>query len=157
NSLSSPRTGAADPSQRDVCSQRTSAAIPFSWQTRDAGFRSRLNLRLSAVERPRRKNASDLGEAPMLKQLKRKLLGKGRRHHTVSDSSFMTRGMQHLWHRQWLRRRINYLLVIALVVGLAAFGVGVHFLHQYQVQRNASSLLEHARRVKSDEKFEQAA
>jgi tetratricopeptide (TPR) repeat protein len=91
----------------------------------------------------------------MFKRLKRALFGR-RHHHHVSDGSFVTHGVQRLWHRQWLKRRVNYLLLLALAVGLGLFGVGVHFLHAYQVKRNAGLLLEHARKARAAEKSELA-
>lgn len=54
-------------------------------------------------------------------------------------------------------RRINLRF---LWIGLAAFavvGVGVYFLHAYQVQRSADVLLERARQLESDGKLKKAA
>src|SRR5262245_12328349 len=41
-------------------------------------------------------------------------------------------------------RRINGRLLVVLLLALVASGVGVHFLHAYQVKRNAHALLEQA-------------
>ena len=43
-----------------------------------------------------------------------------------------------------MRRKLNVKLVASVVGGLLVFSVGVHFLHGYQVERNAYRLLERA-------------
>ena len=42
------------------------------------------------------------------------------------------------------KRSVNYVAVLILLVGTALLGVGVHFLHAYQVKRNARDLLAQA-------------
>src|SRR6266513_2539042 len=54
-----------------------------------------------------------------------------------------------------MRRKVNVKLVGSVLVGLLVAGVTVHFLHGYQVQRNAYRLLERAEQAaeaKDDEK-----
>jgi len=40
-----------------------------------------------------------------------------------------------------MRRVVNYKFVVLMVLSLALLGTGLHFLHAYQVKRNAASLL----------------
>ncbi|HTU92356.1 MAG TPA: tetratricopeptide repeat protein [Gemmataceae bacterium] len=48
------------------------------------------------------------------------------------------------------RKRLNYRFVACMLVGAAVFGVGVHFVHGYQVKRNASVLLRQAEQAKKE-------
>jgi tetratricopeptide (TPR) repeat protein len=43
-----------------------------------------------------------------------------------------------------MRRSLNYKFLLGLLAGTAVFGTGVHFLHAYQVRRNAGALLTRA-------------
>src|SRR5262245_22006199 len=43
-----------------------------------------------------------------------------------------------------MKRSLNLKFIAVLFVGFAVIGVCVHFLHAFQVKRNASSLLVHA-------------
>src|SRR5262249_33776308 len=40
-----------------------------------------------------------------------------------------------------MKRRLHFPFLVALLLALCLLGVGTHFLHAYQVKRNASSLL----------------
>ncbi len=48
------------------------------------------------------------------------------------------------------RKRVNYLFLAGLVISFATLGTVVHFVHGYQVKRNARSLLLMADRAKED-------
>jgi tetratricopeptide (TPR) repeat protein len=49
-------------------------------------------------------------------------------------------------------RRLNLVFLAILVVGTALFGGGMHLVHGIQVRRNASSLLDRARRAEADKR-----
>jgi heme/copper-type cytochrome/quinol oxidase subunit 2 len=53
------------------------------------------------------------------------------------------------------RYRVNYVLLIALVVGFVVFGVGMFFLWRYQVDRNATRLLARADAAEAEGDYEQ--
>jgi tetratricopeptide (TPR) repeat protein len=48
-----------------------------------------------------------------------------------------------------MKRRLNVKGLLALLGGVALFGIGAHFLHGYQVKRQAGSLREQAERAES--------
>lgn len=52
--------------------------------------------------------------------------------------------------------RLNHRLIILLFVATALLGVGMHFLHDFQVDRNADALLERADRAEADGKLGEA-
>src|SRR5262245_12438603 len=54
-------------------------------------------------------------------------------------------------------RKLNLFFVLSLVMVLTVLGVGIHFVHAYQVRRNASDLKERARRAEADKDLEKAA
>ncbi|HTU19783.1 MAG TPA: tetratricopeptide repeat protein [Gemmataceae bacterium] len=56
-----------------------------------------------------------------------------------------------------MRRTLNLKFAACLVVLLALFGTAVHFLHGYQVKRNASALLDQARRAREEGLDDKAA
>jgi tetratricopeptide (TPR) repeat protein len=56
-----------------------------------------------------------------------------------------------------MRRRLNLKLFAALLCAFLLMGVGVHFLHAYQVRRSASGLLDQATRAEEEESFADAA
>src|SRR5437763_1296117 len=43
-----------------------------------------------------------------------------------------------------MRRVVNYKFVIVIFVAIAVLGTGIHFVHAFQVKRNAATLLEAA-------------
>ena len=47
-------------------------------------------------------------------------------------------------------RRLNLVFLAILVVGLGLFGGGMHLVHGFQMRRNASALLDRARRAEAD-------
>src|SRR5262249_18277908 len=49
-----------------------------------------------------------------------------------------------------MMRRLNLVLLAILVVGLGVLGGGLHLVHGVQVRRNASPLLDRARRAEAD-------
>jgi len=51
-----------------------------------------------------------------------------------------------------MRRSLNYKFLLGLLAGTAVFGTGVHFLHAYQVRRNAGALLTRAEQAEKAEK-----
>jgi tetratricopeptide (TPR) repeat protein len=53
-------------------------------------------------------------------------------------------------------KRLNIKLAVSLVVGLAVLGVGVHFLHAFQVERNAEGVLEEAQEFRAKGDLEEA-
>lgn len=58
-------------------------------------------------------------------------------------------------HRKKITFNLRFTLILIAIVGV--FGVGVHFLHAFQVDRNADSLLAKARRSLADENLDEAA
>jgi len=56
-----------------------------------------------------------------------------------------------------MRRKLNVKLVVSVFASLLIGGVGVHFLHGYQVQRNAYRLLELADQAVTDQKDDKAS
>ena len=56
-----------------------------------------------------------------------------------------------------MRRRLNLKLFAALLCAFLLMGVGVHFLHAYQVRRSASGLLDQATRAEEEERYADAA
>jgi cellulose synthase operon protein C len=54
------------------------------------------------------------------------------------------------------KRSINYVAVVVLLVGCILLGVGVHFLHAFQVKRNAHILLEQADQAEQKGENQQA-
>src|ERR1019366_3777153 len=55
-----------------------------------------------------------------------------------------------------MRRKFNVKLVASVLAGLLITSVGVHFLHGYQLQRNAYRLLEQGDRAVADKEDEKA-
>jgi tetratricopeptide (TPR) repeat protein len=55
------------------------------------------------------------------------------------------------------KRTVNVKFLAWLVGGAAVFGVGVHYLHGFQVRRNAAILLEQAHRAETEGRPDQAA
>jgi tetratricopeptide (TPR) repeat protein/predicted TPR repeat methyltransferase len=53
-------------------------------------------------------------------------------------------------------RTLNLPFLLVLLAVVAVLGVGMHFVHGYQVQRNASALLERADRAEADKDLEKA-
>ncbi len=53
-------------------------------------------------------------------------------------------------------RRLNLVFLAVLLVVVAAFGGGMHLMHGFQMQRNASALLERARRAEAGNDLEKA-
>src|SRR2546423_1798953 len=53
-------------------------------------------------------------------------------------------------------RKLNFIFLIGLLAVLAVLGVGTHFLHAYQVRRNASALLDRAERAQAGKDLETA-
>ena len=58
-------------------------------------------------------------------------------------------------HRKKITFNLRFTLILLATVGV--FGVGVHFLHAFQIDRNADSLLSKARRSLADENLDEAA
>ncbi|QDT34657.1 tetratricopeptide repeat protein [Thalassoglobus polymorphus] len=58
-------------------------------------------------------------------------------------------------HRK--RTTFNLKLALSLIAGTLVFGVGIHFLHAYQVDRNADSLLNEAKEAQAQSEFQKAA
>jgi tetratricopeptide (TPR) repeat protein len=56
-----------------------------------------------------------------------------------------------------MRRTLNLKFAAGLLALLVALGTAVHFLHGYQVKRNAGSLLDQARRAREEGRDDQAA
>src|SRR5262245_41706887 len=56
-----------------------------------------------------------------------------------------------------MRKRINYRFALYLVLTVAALGTGAHFLHAYQVRRNADSLLGRAQQLREQGDLSKAA
>ena len=46
-------------------------------------------------------------------------------------------------------RRLDLVFLAVLMIGAAALGGGVHLVHGFQIRRNASALLDRARRAES--------
>src|SRR5579875_1713271 len=46
------------------------------------------------------------------------------------------------------RKKLNYRFIACILAGAAALGVGVHFVHGYQIKRNAVVLLRQADQAK---------
>ena len=59
-----------------------------------------------------------------------------------------------LAHRKKITFNLRFTLILLATVGV--FGVGVHFLHAFQIDRNADSLLSKARRSLADENLDEA-
>jgi tetratricopeptide (TPR) repeat protein len=55
------------------------------------------------------------------------------------------------------RRKLNPPFLIGLLAVVAAIGVGVYFLHQFQLRRNASALLDRASRAEAGKDLNKAA
>src|SRR5690242_10742982 len=53
-------------------------------------------------------------------------------------------------------RQLNLVFLAVLLVTVALLGGGMHLLHEFQVRRNASSLLDRARRAETDNDLEKA-
>lgn len=53
------------------------------------------------------------------------------------------------------RKKLNYRFIACMLVGAVVFGAGVHFVHGYQIKRNASSLLHQADQAKEKEEYDQ--
>lgn len=51
------------------------------------------------------------------------------------------------------RKRLNYRFIACMLAGAAGLGVGVHFVHGYQVKRNAGALLLQADRAKEEKDY----
>src|SRR5438067_1154958 len=49
-----------------------------------------------------------------------------------------------------MKTQVNYKAVLILLAGALVFGTGVHFLHAFQVQRNARGLSEYAAAMEKD-------
>src|SRR5260370_40180267 len=56
-----------------------------------------------------------------------------------------------------MTRTVNLKFLACLLGGAAVFGTGVHFLHGFQLKRNAGALLEQANRAEREGHLEQAA
>jgi tetratricopeptide (TPR) repeat protein len=56
-----------------------------------------------------------------------------------------------------VQRRVNYRFVLVLFVAGVLFGVGVHFLHGFQVQRSADLLLARADQAEKERNYGEAA
>jgi cellulose synthase operon protein C len=56
-----------------------------------------------------------------------------------------------------MTRTLNFKFLAILLGGLVVFGTGVHFLHGFQVKRNAGTLLQRAGRAEDEGHLEQAA
>jgi hypothetical protein len=54
-------------------------------------------------------------------------------------------------------RRINLAFLAGLIAMVAVLGVGIRFVHAYQLRRNASVLLDRARSADAEKKFGRAA
>jgi cellulose synthase operon protein C len=54
------------------------------------------------------------------------------------------------------RRTINYVAVLVLLVSAGLLGAGIHFLHRFQIERNAHVLLEQADQAEQQGQDEQA-
>ena len=53
-------------------------------------------------------------------------------------------------------RRLNFKFLLVLLVAIAVFGGGMHFVHGVQIQRNASALLDRAKRAEASNDLEKA-
>jgi tetratricopeptide (TPR) repeat protein len=53
-------------------------------------------------------------------------------------------------------RKLNLVFLIGLLAAVAVLGVGVHFVHAFQVRRNASALLDRADRAEAGKDLEKA-
>jgi tetratricopeptide (TPR) repeat protein len=53
-------------------------------------------------------------------------------------------------------RKLNFLFITGLIVVLTVLGVGVHFLHAYQIRRNAWALLVRAERAEANNELQKA-
>jgi tetratricopeptide (TPR) repeat protein len=56
-----------------------------------------------------------------------------------------------------MRRTLNVRLFACLLVAVLVLGIGVHFLHAFQVQRSAHGLLEQATEAENEGKYDRAA
>jgi tetratricopeptide (TPR) repeat protein len=56
-----------------------------------------------------------------------------------------------------MRRTLNVRLFACLLVAVLVLGIGVHFLHAFQVQRSASGLFEQATQAENEGKYDRAA
>src|SRR5262249_5742110 len=57
----------------------------------------------------------------------------------------------------FMRKRFNYRFALYLMLSVAAVGVGTHFLHAYQVSRNADSLKKRADQYREQGELSKAA
>src|SRR5215472_123890 len=55
------------------------------------------------------------------------------------------------------RRTLNFTFLTIFLVAVGLLGVGTHFLHAYQVKRNADTLLEAANRAEADKDMDKFA
>lgn len=53
------------------------------------------------------------------------------------------------------RKKLNYRFIACMLIGTAVFGVGVHFVHGYQIKRNAIILLHQADQAKEQKDYAQ--
>ena len=56
-----------------------------------------------------------------------------------------------------MRRTLNVKFAAGLIILVVVFGTAVHFLHSYQVKRNAGAILDQARRARDEGRDDQAA
>jgi hypothetical protein len=56
-----------------------------------------------------------------------------------------------------MKRKLNYKFLACLLGGTVLLGAGVHFLHGYQVQRNAGTMLKQADDAEAQGKLAEAA
>jgi hypothetical protein len=56
-----------------------------------------------------------------------------------------------------MMRRLNLVFLTGLLAVLAMLGVGIHFVHAYQVRQQASVLWDRARRAEKDQDLAKAA
>src|SRR5947209_2393966 len=55
-----------------------------------------------------------------------------------------------------MRRKLNVKLIGGILAGLLIAAAAVHFLHEWQLKRNAYRLLEHGDRAMHDNEYEKA-
>src|SRR5688500_8995700 len=63
-------------------------------------------------------------------------------------------------HQDFLRhpnmKRLNIKLAVSLAIGIVVLGAGVHFLHAFQVDRNAEGVFEQAQALYKQGEYDEA-